>query len=75
MAAISYDRYNVIVNGMNGTRMTTSKWSKFADSFRYKFLMSSFLNDRNSNIVYSVLLDLFDCVELYSVSWMGQIHS
>ena len=22
MAAISYDRYNVIVNGMNGTRMT-----------------------------------------------------
>ena len=26
MAAISYDRYNVIVNGMNGTRMTYSKY-------------------------------------------------
>lgn len=25
MAAISYDRYNVIVNGMNGTRMTFGK--------------------------------------------------
>jgi r-opsin len=26
MAAISYDRYNVIVNGMNGTRMTFGKF-------------------------------------------------
>ena len=41
----------------------------------HQMLILYFLNDRKSNIVYSVLLDLFDCVERHSVSWMGQIHS
>ncbi len=31
MAAISYDRYNVIVNGMSGTRMTYSKFHLFSN--------------------------------------------
>ena len=36
MAAISYDRYNVIVNGMKGTPMSYGK------DFPYNFLLFSF---------------------------------
>ena len=46
MAAISYDRYNVIVNGMSGNRMNTSDWknSKFwltilSDNFDFDSLL------------------------------------
>ena len=45
MAAISYDRYNVIVNGMNGSRMTSSNWW-----FTYDFIIQIIELLNNCNI-------------------------
>ncbi len=73
MAAISYDRYNVIVNGMNGTRMTYGKRKTLSISFPRFINWADFF--RQSNCNYSVLLGLRNRLEHPSLCRMGKIHS
>ena len=51
MAAISYDRYNVIVRGMNGPRMTSSNNNNLRNIFRF-FNMYFFLNKNELRVSY-----------------------
>ena len=80
MAAISYDRYNVIVNGMSGTRMTTSKYNTVClylehciqlKSKRFNFT----LKFRKSGPYRIILLGVCNCLEHSSFRWMGSLHS
>jgi r-opsin len=53
MAAISYDRYNVIVNGMKGTPMTYGQL--FVYIFKSNSYVPIFLVERSANKIFLIL--------------------
>ena len=61
MAVIAYDRYNVIVKGMSGTRMTTS-------NFILRPIQLRRLNDKVS-IKTGKACILIGCCWMYAISW------
>ena len=77
MAAISYDRYNVIVNGMNGTRMTFGKQNELALKVgSYQSVPYSVMKIcRKSSRFYFHLLGVRHRMEHATFPWVGSLHS
>lgn len=64
MAAISYDRYNIIVNGMSGTRI---RLGKFLVQHLSTDVLPRLLCDRKSTKNHSLLLDLCNRMEYSTI--------
>lgn len=73
MAVIAYDRYNVIVRGMSGTRMTTSKHKLLL--ILTTLLISKLVRDRTGNYLDRTLLDIRHLLVYPALLWIRPVHS
>jgi hypothetical protein len=80
MAVVSYDRYNVIVNGMNGTPMSYGAINFCYYNYNLVRIMRILpylfvAPKRKSHFPNFILLGLRNWLEPYSLLWLGQIYS
>ena len=74
LACVSYDRYNVIVRGMSGTPMTSSKKTTCINIKRFGCNINWLMENRKGDSYDHLLLVLGDLLVSDALLWLRSLH-